>query len=148
MASGSLSLMMTAISDASTMVVLTAEGLMPAIRANSPVDFQFQRQGGADIQAEVQIWPKKANYSPTDRPVHRVRFGSPLMAHEAESVNIANGFYTCVFVALVREALNGVFALSLVVEGKQAYSTNGDVNTSSKPGDLKNLRAAFDLEVV
>lgn len=121
---------------------------MPApIPANSPVDFQFQRQGGADIHAEVQIWHKKANYSPTDRPVHRVSLNNALTSHEAESVRLPNGTYTCVFVALVREALNGAYAVRLVVEGKPAFQSEGDVNTSASPGDLKNLRAAFDLKV-
>lgn len=121
---------------------------MPApIPANSPVDFQFQRTGGADIQAEVQIWHKKKEYSPTDRPVHRVRLTNALTAHEAESVRLDKGLYVCVFVALVREALNGVYGVSLVVEGKTAYTSSGDVNTTPNPGDLKNLRAVFDLQV-
>lgn len=116
------------------------------VQANSPVDFQFQRQGGADIQCEVQIWPKKAKYSPTDRPLHRLRFDNPLVAHEAASVTLPPGAYVCVMLAMVREALNGIYNFRLAIESTQAYTQKGDANTTPKPGDIVNFRA--DVEVV
>lgn len=118
------------------------------LSANSPVDFQFQRQGGADIQAEVQIWPKKAKYSPTDRPLQRVRFSNPLIAHEAMSVPLPPGTYVCVLLAMARESLNGIYNVRLSIEGQQVYNQAGDANSTPKPGDITNLRADIDLVVV
>lgn len=117
-----------------------------SIQANSPVDFQFERQGGADIQCEVQIWAKKAKYSPTDRPLHRVRFDNPLVAHEASSITLPPGTYVCVMLTMVREALNGIFNFRLTIEGTQAYTKKGDANITAKPGDIMSFRA--DIEVV
>jgi hypothetical protein len=119
-----------------------------SIQANSPVDFQFERQGGADIQCEVQIWAKKAKYSPTDRPLHRVRFDNPLVAHEASSITLPPGAYVSVMLTMVREALNGVFNFRLTIEGTQAYTKKGDANTTAKPGDIMNFRADIDVVVV
>jgi hypothetical protein len=119
---------------------------MAILKANSPVDFQFQRSGGADIQAEVQIWPKKTKYSPTDRPLLRISFNNPLVAHEAASVPVAKGAYVCVFLGIIREALNGVYATTLTVEGVQVFSKKGDVNTTPGKNDFINIRA--DIEMV
>ena len=117
------------------------------VSANSPVDLLFQRQGGADIQAEVQVWAKKATYLPTDRPLHRVRFVNPLVAQELQSIPLPSGAYVCVLLGMAREALNGVYAVRLAVEGMPVFTQNGDANATAKPGEFVNFRADFEMKV-
>ncbi|WP_431260852.1 hypothetical protein ACQ86G_12535 [Roseateles chitinivorans] len=117
-----------------------------AIAANSPVTFQFARQGGADIQCQVQVWHKKDKYSPADRPIKLINFTNPLVVHEAESLQLPKGPYVCVLIGIAREALNGIYNAQLDIEGVKAFQKNGDANSSSKPNDIVNLRA--DIEMV
>lgn len=120
---------------------------MTVVQTTSPVDFQFSRGGGADIQGEVQVWPKKASYSSTDRPVHRIPFNNPLTAQEAQSVSLTPGQYICVFLGIARESLNGVYALRLALQGKDVFSKSGDVNETAKPNEFQNFRANIPLTV-
>ena len=117
------------------------------IPAKSPIDFVFQRQGGADIQGEVQVWIKKDKYLPTDRPLQIIRFSNPLVAQEAQAVSLPPGAYVCVFLGLARESLNGVYLLRLAVEQQAVFTKNGDVNKTSKPGEFENFRADFEMVV-
>lgn len=118
-----------------------------AISASSPVAFSFSRIGGADIQAELQVWIKKDVYNSSDRPVARVPFHEPTQSKESKEINLPAGAYLCVALCLVREALNGVFAFRFDVAGISAYTKKGDVNTTPNPNDLQNFKSDFELDV-
>jgi hypothetical protein len=117
------------------------------IATKSPVDLLFRRQGGADIHAEVQVWVKKDQYLPTDRPVHRIRFTNPLVAQEAQSVPLSPGIYVCVLLGMAREALNGDYAVRLAVKNKAVFTQQGNANTGPAQGEIVNFRADFELQV-
>lgn len=117
------------------------------IPVKSPLDLTFLRQGGADIQAEVQIWVKKDKYGPTDRPLHRLSFTNPLVAKEVQSVPLAPGPYVCVLLGMAREALSGVYAVELLCETTRVFAQQSDANTTPKAGDIVNYRAEFDIAV-
>lgn len=120
---------------------------MKQAKATSPVAFKFRRNGGADVQAEVQVWIMKDEYEPADRPVSRVRFANPLASQEILSAELSNGSYICVLLGIAREALNGVYSAQLEVEDHLIFERKGDANTSPQPGDIVNFRADFELRV-
>lgn len=117
------------------------------ISASSPVTFAFNRNGGADIQAEVQVWIKKDVFNSNDRPVVRLPFHEATQPTESKQINLSSGTYVCVALCLVREALNGVFDFRFDVAGTPAYAKNGDVNTTPNPNDLQNFKSDFDLNI-
>jgi len=115
------------------------------INSKSLVDFSFSRKGGADIQAEVQIWIKQSQYDSNDRPIARRRFDNATKATEKQDIVLPQGAYVCVLLCLVREALNGVFELRLSVGDSEAYAQKG---ITPSPSDVSNYRFEFDLIVV
>lgn len=117
------------------------------INAKSPITFSFSRKGGTDIQAEVQIWIKKSQYNSDDRPMARLRFENATQATEKQDIVLPQGVYVCVFLCLVREALNGIFELRLAVADSEAYAQKGDVNTTPNPNDIRNFKFEFELIV-
>lgn len=119
-----------------------------AITSSSPVTFVFARSGGADTKAELQIWPSKDDYTSNDRPISILDFDKATQSKETQEANLPNGIYKCVFLTLVREALNGVFEYNLNANGSEACANKGDVNTSSSPNDLQNYKCEFELIVV
>jgi hypothetical protein len=115
------------------------------INSKCPVNFLFSRKGGADIQAEVQIWMKQSQYDSNDRPIARRRFDNVTKATEKQDIVLPQGAYVCVFLCLVREALNGVFDLRFAVGDSEAYTQKG---MTPNPNDISNYRFEFDLIVV
>lgn len=117
------------------------------INTHSPIAFTFIRHGGADIHAELQIWHKKEAYSPNDRPIAKLNFGNATQTMELQSINLPNRSFTCVFLGLVRESLNGVYALQLSANDQALYTQQGDVNLTTAPNEFSNLKSVFDLNV-
>jgi hypothetical protein len=115
------------------------------INSKSLVDFSFSRKGGTDIQAEVQIWIKQSQYDSNDRPIARRRFDNATKATEKQDIVLPQGAYVCVFLCLVREALNGVFDFRLAVGDSEAYAQKG---MTPNPNDVRNYKFEFDLIVV
>jgi hypothetical protein len=115
------------------------------VNSKSPINFLFSRKGGTDIQAEVQIWIKHSQYNGDDRPIARRRFDNATKATENQDIVLPQGAYVCVFLCLVREALNGVFDFRLAVGASEAYAQKG---ITPNPNDIRNFKFEFDLIVV
>lgn len=119
-----------------------------SVNVKSPARFVFDRSGGADIQSVVQIWIKKDAYGPADKPVTQLGFQNPLQSHETQSATLPPGAYIAVFLAMAREALNGVYAMRLAIDGEQVYAKEGDVNADpTKLNEIQNFVAKIELNV-
>lgn len=117
----------------------------PVAIAASPVQFVFDRSGGAVIHARLSIW--SGVDTPNEKRVLVLFFEDALDDHETFTRALPVGRYSCVLHAFIREDLRGDYVYEHRAGGRLMAADRGQVNVSPAPGDGRVSRHDYVLAV-
>lgn len=105
----------------------------PVVLTTSPVQFVFQRRGGAVVHARLSVWSGVG--TPGEKRVLVLFFEDSMDDRESFTRALPLGIYSCVLHVFVREDLHGVYGYEHLVAGTPVAVDSGDVNTGPTPGE-------------
>ena len=117
----------------------------PVVFADSPVQFVFQRRGGAVVHARLSVW---SGVGTADEKRELVLFfEDSLDDTETFTRKLAANTYTCVLQVFIREDLHGQYEYTHRVGGKPVAADSGNVDTGAGPGEGRANRHEYVLAV-
>jgi hypothetical protein len=117
----------------------------PVAIGSSPVQFVFDRSGGAVIHARLSIW--SGVDTPDEKRVLVLFFEDALDDHETFTRALPAGNYSCVMHVFIREDLRGDYVYEHRAGGKLMGADKGDVNVSAAPAEGQVTRHDYVLAV-
>jgi hypothetical protein len=117
----------------------------PIVIAKSPLQFVFNRSGGAVVHARLSIWSGVGQ--PEEKRVLVLFFEDSLDDHETFSRSLPLGLYSCVLHVFVREDLHGLYWYEHSVQDVRVATDSGNVNMEPNAGGGLANKHEFVLSV-